>query len=110
MFGFLKKRMLFENYKAIVQNLSIIPSLQGYYDNDDEILQLLANYKTRNLDYSNALIENKELHPDALIQVMNDNRELRCLYDKTAMKSLNSFDKVCTPLMGWKKHYEEYMR
>ncbi|WP_168355836.1 hypothetical protein [Sphingomonas gei] len=46
--------------------------------------------------------QNIPLGLDAMERLLSINMDLRRLYDTTASRHLESFDKATTPLMGWK--------
>ena len=103
MFGWLKRRRLKEQRMLLYQNASAAQGgLAGYFSRDPVISLWLASVAEENGAFALS-VSNGELLPlAALDRLLVINKDLRRLYDTTASRHLESFDKANVPLMGWK--------
>lgn len=106
MFKWLKDRQIKEQKKLLYQNLSASAYLEGYFQEDRQILALIRRFSEENARIWKT-IEPRELFlPDDTQTLLDINRSFRKFYDQTAGRYLKSFDQEFLPLLGWEEYYK----
>ena len=109
MFGWLKKRQLNEQKKLLFQNgMASSSSLRSYFEakGDQERVARLKEFENENRRIARAVSDDEVASPEDTRKLLDMNRELRRLFDQTAMRHVGSFDDSYKPILGWNEYYK----
>lgn len=111
MFGWLKKKYRRELRVAHYQNRRACDMCLVYFQEpssfDIDTLARLSAIQAA-IEQIGPAVQSGNTSPDQGKQLLDMNRELRGIYDKTASAMVRSFDKAFEPIGGWKLYHERF--
>jgi hypothetical protein len=108
MFRWLKRRLLKEQQKLCFQNRLAIAGMQGYFDNNYDILERLSILEAHQVELENDLSPHNIASQNKQTELLAINRELRRLYDTTASRHVKTFDEAFQPAGGWRWYLRRF--